>query len=411
MRVLGFCEGARADSGGVGLIGVPLIHQALAGQGNRDALAIGGQAMPSAQPMLCHHIDDILDGPSDEGAVGVTQFPALGRWCFSPALYRAAMASGARVDFVTLHSLYSFPVLAGYAVARRFNKPFGLWPHGVLAPIQREVGKRKKAVYDSIIARRILDHASVLFYTAEGERDEAAALGLTTPSVVIPHGVDRAQFEKLPARGAFRQKYMAGHQGRLVLYLGRLNVKKGLELLVEAMAGVIREYPDARLVIAGGGHPPSFTNQVENWIAQAGISDTTVVTGALDHYDKLTAFADSDVFVLPSVAENFGFAMFEAMACGRAVVCSDTVNYAGEVSRFDAGIVAKRTPADFAAAIGLLLRDPDRRARLGQNGLKLVSIYSWERCGRLLETTVQCILAKQPFPSVLKPNNGCGTQP
>jgi glycosyltransferase involved in cell wall biosynthesis len=312
------------------------------------------------------------------------------------------------VDFVTLHSLYSFPVLTGYAVARRFNKPFGLWPHGVLAPVQREVGRRKKAIYDSIVARRILDSASVLLYTAEGERDEAAPLGLTAPSVVIPHGIDRAQFEKLPARGAFRQKYLAGHRGPVVLSLGRLNVKKGLDLLVKAMALVRRECPDARLVIAGGGHPPSFTNQVENWVAQAGISDTTVLTGTLEHYDKLSAFADSDVFVLPSAAENFGFAMFEAMACGMPVVCSDTVNYAGEVSRFDAGIVANRTPADVAAGIKLLLRDPDRRARLGQNGVKLVSIYSWERCGSLLDTTVRCILTKQPFPSVLNPSNGYG---
>lgn len=407
MRVLGFCEGARADSGGIGLIGVPLIHEALANRGHRDVLAVGGRPMPSATRMLTRRIDDVLELP-DGAAAGVVPFPALGRWCFSPALYQAAVAAAARVDFITLHSVFSFPVLAGYLVARRFKTPFGLWPHGVFAPVQREVGKNKKAIYSSVLARRILDGASVLFYSAEGERNEAAPLGLTTPSVVVPHGIDSAEFEKLPERGAFRQKYLAGHQGPLVLYLGRLNVKKGIDMLVQAMARVVRKHPEARLVIAGGGHPTSFVGRVEDWVARAGIQDAVVITGALDEREKLAAFADCDVFVLPSVSENFGFAMFEAMACGRAVVCSDSLNYASEVSRFDAGIVAERTPTAFAEAIALLLRDPDRRTRLGRNGQRLAARYSWENCGRLIETAVQCILAKQPFPSELKPENGYG---
>jgi glycosyltransferase involved in cell wall biosynthesis len=407
MKVLGFCEGARADSGGIGLIGVPLIHQALAKLGHRDVLAVGGRPMPSAKQMLARRIDDIFDAPGDGGAVGVVPFPAVWRWCFSPALYRAAVASVSRADFITLHSLYSFPVLAGYSVARRFKKPFGLWPHGVLAPVQRGVSPRKKALY-SVVADRILNQASVLFYSAEGEREEASSLGLRTPSVVIPHGIDTTQYEELPERGAFRKKYLAGHQGPVVLYLGRLNVKKGIDILVQSMVSVIHKCPEARLVIAGGGHPTSFVGQVKTWAVQAGIAHATVLTGILDEHEKLAAFADCDVFVLPSIAENFGFAMFEAMACGRAVVCSDTLNYAFEVSRFDAGIVAKRTPCGFAEAIALLLGDADRRARLGQNGQKLARNFSWDNCGRLLDTAVQCILAKQPFPSDLKPNGSSG---
>ena len=153
----------------------------------------------------------------------------------------------------------------------------------------------------------------------------------------------------------------------------------------------------------------SFVGQVKAWAAQAGIADTTVMTGLLDEQDKLGAFADCDVFVLPSAAENFGFAMFEAMACGRAVVCSNTLNYASEVRRFDAGIVVGRTPAEFAEAIGLLLADAGRRAKLGRNGQRLAQAYSWDNCGRLLDTAVRCILAKQPFPADLKPNTSLGT--
>jgi glycosyltransferase involved in cell wall biosynthesis len=300
--------------------------------------------------------------------------------------------------------MYSFPVLAGYVAAKRFGKPFGLWPHGVFAPVQREVGRARKVVYDTMVGRRILDDASVLFYSAEGERDEARPLGLKAPSVVIPHGIDARQFANLPARGAFRQKHMAGHQGPLVLYLGRLNVKKGLDLLVESIARVVREIPDVRLAIAGGGHPASFTSKVQKWVAQAGIQKTTVLTGPLDENEKLAAFSDCDVFVLPSAAENFGFAMFEAMASGRAVVCSNTMNYAGEVSRCAAGIVAERTVASFAEAIGQLLSNSEQRLAMGQNGQRLARNYSWDTCGRRVEMTIESILTGQPFPLELKPD-------
>jgi glycosyltransferase involved in cell wall biosynthesis len=299
--------------------------------------------------------------------------------------------------------MYSFPVLAGYVLAKRCKIPFGLWPHGVFAPVQRKVGRAKKTVYDAMIGRRILDDASVLFYSAEGERDEARPLGLKAPSVVIPHGIDSAPFGNLPARGAFRQKHMAGHQGPLVLYLGRLNVKKGLDLLVESMARVARKIPDVRLAIAGGGHPASFTAQVQKWVAQAGIQEGTVFTGLLHENEKLAAFSDCDVFVLPSGAENFGFAMFEAMASARAVVCSDTLNYAGEVRRSGAGVVAERTAASFAGAIGQLLSDAEQRATMGQNGQKLARNYSWDRCGHRVEIAIRSILTGEPFPPELKP--------
>ena len=404
MRVLGFCEGVQRETGGMGLAGVPLIHRALADRGHCCALAVGGQPMPSARPALRESIADVLDSAAT-GYEGVVPFPALGRWCFSPALHRAALVSAPSTDFITLHSMYSFPVLAGYAVARRCRKPFGLWPHGVFAPVQREVGRARKVAYDAVIGHRVLDHASVLFFSAEGEREEARPLGLKAPSVVIPHGIDAGRFADLPARGAFRKKHLAGHQGPLVLYLGRLHVKKGLDLLVESMARVVLEIPDARLAIAGGDHPASFTAQILEWVAQAGIRDTVVLTGSLEEDEKLTAFSDCDVFVLPSAAENFGFALFEAMASGRAVVCSDTLNYAAEVRRFDAGVAAKRTPADFAAALGQLLCNAERRATMGRNGRTLAKTYSWEHCGRRLEIAIESILRGEPCPPELKPES------
>jgi glycosyltransferase involved in cell wall biosynthesis len=400
--VLGFCEGARADSGGIGLIGVPGIHAALAARGHRDVLAIAGDPMPSARPILTARLEDVFDAPADSTA-GAVSFRAIGRWCFSPGLFPAASRVINQADFVTLHSLFSYPVLVGYLLARRHGKPYGLWPHGVLAPVQRHVGRHKKAAYSALLSHRILESASVLFFSAEGERDEARELGLSAPSLVIPHGIDTKQFAILPPSGTFRRKYLEGHSGPLVLSLGRLNAKKGIDLLIRAMARVLQEMPGARLVIAGGADPPGFAEDVKAWLVAAGITDATVVTGILDEHDKRAAFADCDVFVMASIAENFGFSMFEAMACRRAVVCSDTINYADEVRRRRAGLVVPRTSEAMADAILAPLRDANLRAALGANGFELACMYSWESCGERLETAIQCILSKQPFPSSLNP--------
>lgn len=401
MNVLGFVEGVRSQAGGVGLTGVPGIHRALAGRGHRDALAIAGPPMNTARPVLRQRLEDVFD-TSGKSAAGAVSFAAYGPWYFAPGLYSAASAAAKRADFITMHSLFSYPVLVGYVLSRRFGTPYGLWPHGVLAPVQRRVGRRKKALY-SPLARRILDSAAVLVFSANGERDEALECGLKAPSVVIPHGIELEQFAKLPERGAFRQKYLNGHSGPMVLYLGRLNVKKGLDLLIDAMRRVVRDIPNARLVITGGGHPPAFADEVKRWLAAAGLLDAAILTGVVDEQDKLMAFADADVFVLPSAAENFGFAMFEAMASRCAIVCSDTVNYAGEVRDEEAGLVVTRSAEAFAEAISSLLRDPGRRHALAGRALALAGKYSWDSCGERFETAINCVLTGEQFPSSLSP--------
>jgi glycosyltransferase involved in cell wall biosynthesis len=408
MKVLGFCEGARPDTGGVGLNCVPAMHQAIGLRGIKAAVAVGGASMSSAQSMLRSRIDDVLDAPGDHGQAGVVAFPAVGRWCFSPALYRAALRSAARPDIITLHSLYSFPVLAGYAVARRRHIPYALWPHGVLSSTQRAVGKHKKAAYGALVARRILDSAAVLVFTADGERKSAEAVGLNAPSIVIPHGIDAAAFEQKPARGVFRQRYLNGHTGPMILYLGRLNPQKGLDLLVAATSRVARTAPNARLVISGGGHPPDFVAEVRRWVGDAGIAAATIFTGPLDESSTLAALNDTDVFVSPSPAESFGFAIFEALASGAAVVCLNSLNYAAEMQRHDAAVTVDGDADELAASIGELLANPSRRLQLGCNGRAFAKQYSPEVCAERIETAMRAIVSRDMFPSDLKPEYPVG---
>src|SRR5262249_31684512 len=104
---------------------------------------------------------------------------------------------------------------------------------------------------------------------------------------------DLAPFAQLPARGALRAKYMNGFDGALLLYLGRLNAKKGLDVLVQAMRQVRVKSPDVRLAIVGAGDPPEFTAQVEAWVRENGVAECVVMPGLLMGAEKMQALADA----------------------------------------------------------------------------------------------------------------------
>jgi glycosyltransferase involved in cell wall biosynthesis len=393
MKIFAFVEGANPRKGGLGLVGVPWIAKSLAERGHQVVLNIAGYPNPGIEHLIQPDVRRALECKMGAGNYGIITYPCITqKWAFSPAMLRALLPYMRGVDFITLHSLYSFPVMAGYLLARLFRKPYGLWPHGVLAPIQRHINAGKKKTYDKLIARAIINNASVVFYSAVGERDETRSLHFKAPSIVIPHGLDTQEFVNLPPRGEFRSRYLAGHSGPLILFLSRVNLKKGLDILVRAFALVVERFPNARLAIVGSSDPPEFEGQVMSWIKESRISDYVAMPGLLVGEEKLRAFADADVFVLPSHAENFGFAVFEAMASRIPVVISDTLDYAKDIDSHQAGISVPRDPQAFANAIVRILSDRNLRQELGQNGFNLARTYSWDPTGERLEHTIEHIL-------------------
>jgi len=408
MRIVGFAEGVQGDH--AGLVAVPMILSCTAARGHNIVLVLAGRPIPGGQDFVVHDCDRALARKEGLGTFGIVTCKARTRWAWSPSMLWRFSRLVRESDFVTLHSLYSFPVLAGYLLARFHRKPYALWPHGVLAPIQRRIGAAKKYVYNKLFADRILRNAAVLFYSAQGEREETDSLGLCTPSVIVPDGFNPTQFAKLPERGRFRRRFLNGYAGPLVLFLARLHAKKGVDVLIRAMQPVIAERPDARLAIVGPPDPVSFNKQVQRWIEESGIESQTVVPGAAGPEMRLEAFSDADVYVLPSYAENFGFSVFEAMACGLPVIVSDTLNYAAEIVQTGAGLAVPRTPEQFSAAILSLLDRSDIRSEMGSRGRLLASKYSLEETATKVETALQSVLQRRPFPPELAPMRATGTR-
>jgi glycosyltransferase involved in cell wall biosynthesis len=167
--------------------------------------------------------------------------------------------------------------------------------------------------------------------------------------------------------GRFRAAHPELADRPIVLFLSRFDRKKGLELLLPAFAEIRRQFANAALVLAGSGDDVLLA-ELREQARNLGIADNIVWTGFLQGDAKRAAFADADVFVLPSWSENFGIAVVEAMAAGCPVVVTDQVAIHGDISRAGAGYVVPCQPAAIAAAIARVLGDASARAVMGSKG-------------------------------------------
>lgn len=303
---------------------------------------------------------------------------------FTPLLVSFELAKWLSVsvryyDIVHIHGLYRFPATYAAYQARRQNVPYVIRPHGALDPYLYDKSSRSvllKRLYESWFDLPNLHAAGAIHFTAEEERERVSFLKLKAPSFVIPNGVDWTRFEQLPSPGAFRAAY--GYEDEpLVLFLGRLHFKKGLDLLIPSFHVVRLRNPGAKLAIVGPDND-GYGKKVQRWISEYGLNDAVRFIEHLDDVKVLQAYVDADVFVLPSYTENFGMTVVEAMACGLPVVISDQVNIHAEVEAAGAGLVTHCNVAEIADAVCELLEDTGRRKIMGQAGRREVQMrYTW----------------------------------
>lgn len=308
-----------------------------------------------------------LDRPVTLDGVSVRYFPSrlLRRLYVSTPLARALPQAVAVADVVHLHSVFLWPTLAAARAAQAAGVPYVLSPRGMLV---RELIARRSAwvkrAWIALFEQRTIAAAAAVHCTSELEREELLALGLhPRETFVVPNGVELPSAPPAAARTD------------TILYLGRINWKKGLDRLVEAM----REIPQGRLVIAGNdeeGLAPCLRAQAE----AAGVAARVSFPGHVEGAAKQELLAAAAVVVLPSVSENFGNAVLEAMAAGCPVVVTKGVGLAETVASAGAGLVADPEPPALARAIRAYLEDPAARAKAGAAAATLArERYGWDR--------------------------------
>lgn len=275
--------------------------------------------------------------------------PYLGRYGFSPRLWRWLHENAGRFDGMVMHGIWTFPGVALRFAARRSQRPYGIFVHGALDPwfSRKYPFKHLKKILYWPMQYPVLRDARAVFFTAESERDLAKAGFRPNKwnSVVVPFGITDPEARRSEPAGQIETFYrrFPGLRGRrYLLFLARIHPKKGCELLVEAFAKVAPSVPDVDLVMAGPDQV-GMQSKLQRMAEQFGIAGRVHWPGFIDGDLKWGALRACEAFVLSSHSENFGIAVVESLAVGRPVLISNQVNIWPEIERDRAGLVESDT--------------------------------------------------------------------
>jgi glycosyltransferase involved in cell wall biosynthesis len=242
----------------------------------------------------------------------------------------------------------------------------------------------------------MFDEAAVIQYTTPEEAALAGDLGFRAPVAIVPNSFDCSEFQVPGDAAGFRDRHLGGFPGRVVLSLGRISHKKGIDILIRALPAIAERGPDVRLVIAGPDDE-GLTSQLCALASAEGVEHLVVFTGMLREYERLAAFAAASVWALPSKTENFGNVVIEAMAAGVPVVISPEVNLASEIASVRAGLVRERIPERFAEAITSLLENEDLRSELVSRGRAFTRRFDFGAVAPLLiDMYTRCAESDKP---------------
>lgn len=299
-------------------------------------------------------------------------------------------------DLVHVHSVFSYPTLAASRIARRLNQPYIITPHGMAEPWCLSYKAWKKKPYLRLIEHRTLSRSAALHALVVEEGRNLRALKLRAPTFVLPNGVTPEEFRVLHPRQSFESVYPETRGKRIVLFMGRIDPKKGLDLLIEAFAATLRNesMEDLHLVIAGPDLL-GYRATVEKLIKEQNIQHRVTFTGMLSGEIKLAALQAAELFVLPSRSEGFSIAILEALAAGSPVIITRACNFP-QVAEARAGKVIPTDAGHLTQALSELLQNEEMRREMGVRGRQLIhEKYNWPVIAAQMSEVYEDILQRR----------------
>ncbi|HXH41308.1 MAG TPA: glycosyltransferase [Thermoanaerobaculia bacterium] len=299
-------------------------------------------------------------------------FAHLQRRVYASRTLRTALAGHlATYDVLHLHSVFLLPTYVAARIAERVHVPYIVSPRGMLVPdlIHRK-SRLVKNVWIRLVERRTFLHSSAIHFTAQREWDEARRIPIPLPDpFIVPNGIDLPSDTSTP------------RLANTLLFLGRINWKKGLDRLLDAVKAV----PNVKVVIAGNDEE-ELTPKLRAQAERNGISSRVAFRGPVSGVAKEELLRTATALVLPSLSENFGNVILEALAVRMPVIVTPEVGLASDVALAGAGLVTSGLPEPLSVAINTLMSDSEARAVMGRRGRALVEArFTWDRVATQME--------------------------
>ena len=320
--------------------------------------------------------DVVLYQPVDIDGVKVRYFPCnIGRRIYwSPAMRRWLKHELNQYDIAHLHSVFLWPTSIAAKMARQNGVPYILSPRGMLVRSLIESKSRlKKRMWIQLVEKRNIEGAEVIHLTSELEWDEMKNLRLKHKKVrVIANGVECSQEERKESTSV----NPPDGSTPVLMYLGRISWKKGLDRLLQALTSVNQPY-EMWIV---GNDDENYRKKLKELGRKLNITNNIRHVDAVDDKQKWVLLRKAAVLILPSYQENFGNVVLEGMACSVPIITTEDVGAARIVGDADAGMVVAGDVAGLGDAINQLLSDPEKRRLMGRNGKSTVDEkYTWPK--------------------------------
>ena len=232
------------------------------------------------------------------------------------------------------------------------------------------------------VKRTVLQAAKVITPSEFSRRGIAEAYGLDASKIsVVPIGVSAAFHPMSREVAAARVQGRFGIQAPFLLTVGDLQPRKNQIGLIRAFEELIRNHPHLPHHLAIVGQPTWFSANVMDAAKKSAVADRIHFTGFVDDDELLLLYNACEVFVFPSFYEGFGMPILEAMACGRAVACSNT-SAMPEVANATALLFDPESTEQMTRAIRDIVLDSELRTRMERHGLQRASMFTWDRTSR-----------------------------
>ena len=231
--------------------------------------------------------------------------------------------------------------------------------------------------------RNTVRRAAKIVTISEFSRQRIArAFGVDADEIVVTPLAAQEHFRPMNrAQAAHRLRERFRIDRPFLLTVGDLQPRKNQLGLIRAFGELIAAMPQLPHVLVLAGQDTWFTGRVRDEIRRGGLEDRVLVTGFVGERDLADLYNAADLFVFPSFYEGFGLPVIEAMACGRAVVCSDAASLP-EVADAAAILVDPHSTAEIVRALRDVLVDAELRQRLERHGLQRAKAFSWRETAR-----------------------------
>ncbi|MDM9379336.1 hormogonium polysaccharide biosynthesis glycosyltransferase HpsP [Chlorogloeopsis sp. ULAP01] len=318
------------------------------------------------------------------------------RYKFSLDLLKWLNFHAHKFDLAHIHALFSPISSVAAAICRRQKLPYILRPLGTLDPADLSKKRQLKQLYALILEGKNIAGAAAMHFTSVQEAKISERFGVTTRDLVIPLGVIPPQ-EEGERGNMVRSQFAIPANVPLVLFMSRIDPKKGLNLLIPALEKLVAEGLNFHFVLAGTNpQDPGYEEKIKSQIYNSCLRSHTTITGFVTGELKSALLQAADIFVLPSYYENFGIAVAEAMAAGTPVIISDQVHICQDVQQSESGWVSKLEMPALTELLRIALQNPCECQRRGLRAQEYaLQHYSWDVIARQMIEAYKNILVSR----------------